>query len=71
MSDDVKEGPTHYEGWTCEGCEHLRTLTHSYCFEQSIRETYANNRIEDCMHTPNWCPFIKGAILMHVMEECS
>lgn len=62
-------GPTHYEGWTCEGCEYLKETTHLYCFEPTIIKSGNDNRITDRQHTPNWCPYIRMAIVNHVMEN--
>lgn len=66
----MTEGPTHYEGWTCERCKHYRietsvnNVTQEYCIIDGWK-------VIAPMHTPNWCPFLKHAITMHVMEECS
>ena len=58
-------GPTHYEGWTCNGCEHLKETTHFYCF--GVKDI--DNRIEDRMHTPKWCPYLKSAIIERIVDD--
>lgn len=62
-------GPTHYEGWTCEGCKWLTETTHFYCFEPNVRSSHIDNKIEDRMHTPHWCPYKKVAIINHIVED--
>ena len=62
-------GPKHYEGWTCNECDYMKETTHFYCFEPSIIESKIDNRINDRDHTPSWCPYIKYAIMQHVVDE--
>jgi len=61
-------GPTHYEGWTCIGCEHLKETTHFYCFAPAVLREVSDNRVENRQHTPSWCPYIRLAFMNHVME---
>ena len=64
-------GPKHYEGWSCNGCEHLMSGDYSFCkakFEGN-RSCVLNHRIDDVDHTPSWCPYLRGAIMKHVVGD--
>jgi hypothetical protein len=64
----MKVGPTHYSGYTCEGCEYLKETTHWYCFEPSItKDPKIDNEVTNRQHTPNWCPYLRLAMVYHVM----
>ena len=62
-------GPKHYEGWTCNECEHLKETTHFYCFNPDVIASHVDNRIENRMHIPIWCPHLRYAMLCHVVEN--
>lgn len=66
-------GPSHYEGWTCKGCEYLiyKLSRFSYCVSKFKNDMgiLEEHRIVDIMHTPPWCPHLKHAIMQHVLDN--
>ena len=61
-------GPTHYEGWTCRGCAKLikkLNMDNYYDYFCGVDNKYLE---DDDLDTPNWCPYIKSAIINRVME---
>ena len=64
-------GPKHYEGWTCHDCEFLRHdfdgMAFSYCDNPIVVMVECSQVSVD--HTPNWCPYLKTAIIENVLEN--
>lgn len=59
-------GPSHYEGWSCEGC---MMLLPSYSFLIGGYCKSNDEDIKDIMNTPWWCPYIRSAIIERNVEE--
>lgn len=60
-------GPKHYDGWTCKDCENVYFCDFHekyYCKEVGSPLDYMNN-----YETPNWCPYIRSAIIERNVEE--
>ena len=69
-------GPTHYSGWTCKGCSKLETFPFSNgntvykCLSTDVNnDKKLTQFVDDITHTPNWCPYLRGAIVHRTITE--